>query len=306
MTGESTYSSVLSSLRIISLTEKISILFELTKIRITVLVLLTTILGYLLSAQSFGLNFIFVTIGIFFLACGASVLNHFQERKSDLLMSRTKKRPLPAGKIQPQIVLVIALTFILLGSLVLILFVNLISFGIGFITLIWYNFVYTPLKKKTVWAILPGSFVGALPPLAGFFSNQGAVLDWKIIIIAAYLFIWQIPHFWILLLKYGEDYKNAKIPVLTDYYSPGTIKYVSVILSTLSILLATIASLFLFEFIVLLIMLYIAAGIAMYNIVNFLRKELSQKALTTCFITINFFTLIFILLVSSDQILSKI
>ncbi|MGB9695861.1 MAG: protoheme IX farnesyltransferase [Ignavibacteria bacterium] len=306
MIGENTYNSFFASLRIISLTERISILLELIKIRITILVVLTTVLGYLLSAQSFELNFIFVTLGIFLLACGASVLNHFQERESDLLMNRTKRRPIPAQKVQAKTVFVIALAFILIGSFVLILLVNLEAFGIGFITLIWYNFVYTPLKKRTIWAIVPGSFVGALPPLAGYFANQEVTPGWQIIVVATYLFIWQIPHFWILLLKYGKDYKRANFPVITDYYSSHTIKYVSAILSVLSILLASVASLFLLDFMALLIVLYITASLAIYVITNFLKKELSEKSLTICFITINFFTLIFILLVSLDKILGKI
>jgi protoheme IX farnesyltransferase len=306
MTGESTYNSVLSSLRTLSLTEKISILAELTKIRITILVVLTTILGYLLSAQTFELNLIFVSAGIFFLACGASVFNHFQEKDSDLLMNRTKRRPLPAKKIQPKTVLIIAFTLVIIGSLILLLFVNIISFCIGLITLIWYNFVYTPLKKKTIWAIIPGSFVGALPPLAGYFANQHAILSWQIIVVSVYLFIWQIPHFWILLLKFEKDYKKANFPVITDRYSTQIIKYVSVILSIFSILLATAASFFLLDYFVLLIMLFITMALAIYSITKFLRKDLSEKSLTICFITINFFTLIFILLVSTNQVLNKI
>lgn len=308
MIGGNTYSSnsFLGFLRIISVTEKISILLELTKIRITILVVLTTILGYLLSVQSFELNFIFVTLGIFLLACGASVLNHFQERETDLLMERTQKRPIPARRVAPKTVFIISLAFILIGSLVLILLVNVKAFVIGFITLIWYNFVYTPLKKKTVWAIIPGSLVGALPPLAGYFANAEVAINWEIITVAVYIFIWQIPHFWLLLLKYDREYKKANFPVITDHYSPQTIKYVSAVLSISSILLATIVSLFLLDFKILLFMLYVTAGLSIYSITNFLKKELSEKSLTTCFITINSFTLVFILLVSLNQILSKI
>lgn len=306
MIGENIYSPFLASLKVTAFVEKISILLELVKIRITILVSLTTILGYVLSVQTFGFNLVFVTLGIFLLACGASVLNHFQERQADLLMERTRERPIPSGKVQPKTVLVIAITFVFAGSLILILFVNVKAFIIGSIALVWYNFIYTPLKKKTIWAIIPGSLVGALPPLAGYFANEGAILNKSIIAVAVYLFIWQIPHFWLLLLKYDKDYKKANFPVITDHYSSKAIKYASAVLSISSILLAIYTSLFLLNFIALFLLLCVTAALAIYGITDFLRRELSKKSSTICFVIINSFTLVFIILVSIDQIVSKI
>ena len=97
----------------------------------------------------------------------------------------------------------------------------------------WYNAVYTPLKKVFSLAIIPGSLVGALPPLAGWVAAGGDILDPKIILISSFFFVWQIPHFWILLLIYGKDYDKGGFPTLTNVFSERQLKillYIVVVL----------------------------------------------------------------------------
>jgi protoheme IX farnesyltransferase len=195
------------------------ILFEVTKIRITILVAFTTTLGYILASKNLESFSLYPIAGIFFLACGAAALNHFQESKTDLLMDRTKNRPIPAGIMSPYSVLLIAAGFLILGSAVLLLKSNLITLGIGLLTFVWYNAVYTPLKKVFSLAIIPGSLVGALPPVAGWTAAGGSVFAPEILLLAAFFFVWQIPHFWILLLVYGKDYDKGGFPTLTNVLS---------------------------------------------------------------------------------------
>jgi heme o synthase len=87
------------------------------------------------------------------------------------------------------------------------------------LNLIWYNGIYTPLKKINPLAIIPGSLVGSIPPAVGWTAAGGNILDPQIIILSFFFFIWQIPHFWLLLLIFGKDYENAGFPTLMQIFS---------------------------------------------------------------------------------------
>jgi heme o synthase len=144
--------------------EKINIIFELTKIKITLFVMLTTALGYITAAEEINLGIIFPALGILLVACGSAVINHLQERKTDALMKRTMNRPLPAGKISPSAALMLSLNLLISGTAVLLIVSGILAASLALLNLIWYNAIYTPLKKKNPLAIIPGSVVGAIPP----------------------------------------------------------------------------------------------------------------------------------------------
>lgn len=196
----------------------LEILSELTKFRITFFVAVTTLVGYLLQSGGIEINMILPTLGVLVLACGASSLNEYQERNIDSKMKRTSSRPIPSGRLSEQNSLIISFTFILVGSFILLLSSSTVLF-LGLFTLLWYNAVYTPLKQKTAIAILPGSLVGALPPVIGWVAAGGAIYDPKIIALSSFMFIWQIPHFWLLLLMYDDEYREAGFPTLSKIFS---------------------------------------------------------------------------------------
>ena len=200
----------------------IEILSELTKFRITFFVAITTIVGYLIHNGGFDLNLVLPTFGVLILACGASALNEWQERNYDSQMKRTKSRPIPSGRITANNAFVISILFIIIGSALLALdSINVMLLGL--FTLIWYNAVYTPLKQKTAIAIIPGSLVGALPPLIGWVASGGSIFDPKILVLSSFMFIWQIPHFWLLLLMYDDQYKEAGFPTLSKMFTSNQI-----------------------------------------------------------------------------------
>lgn len=199
--------------------EKIKIFLELVKFRITFFVMITTGFGYISASVEYDSNLLFVLLGTLILAFGSATLNQYQERNTDSLMDRTKSRPIPAGRISENNALIISILLIISGSIILILGVNLLSFALGILNLFWYNFIYTPLKRKTALAIIPGSLVGAIPPMIGWVAANGDLFDFRIIIISFFFFIWQIPHFWILLLKLDKDYQLAKFPTITSNFS---------------------------------------------------------------------------------------
>jgi protoheme IX farnesyltransferase len=204
-------------------------LLELSKVRITFAVSLTTITGYVLASGQFDVGLILPTIGIFLLACGSSALNHFQEKDKDAQMDRTKDRPIPSGRISANGALFFALLLSVTGSVLIYWGAGMLALQLALLALIWYNAIYTPLKKKTAFAVVPGSVIGSLPPLVGWVAGGGSLADPRALIIAFFFFIWQVPHFWLLLLKYGKEYEKAGYPSLTNIYSEKQIKYTTFI-----------------------------------------------------------------------------
>lgn len=202
----------------------LKVVSQLGKFRISAPVAFTTLAGYILSHGSFDRGIILPIAGIFLLACGASALNQIQEMKIDLRMRRTQNRPLPAGKISLTTAWMVTSFFFISGSLALLLGPGLLTFLVGITTFIWYNAIYTPLKKISAFAAVPGSVVGALPPLAGWVAGGGELTDFRALVLGFFFFIGQIPHFWLLLLKFGEQYEDAELPSLTRIFNADQIK----------------------------------------------------------------------------------
>lgn len=201
-----------------TLLEKIKILSELTKYKITSFVTVTTAFGYIAAVGHLDTDIIFVLMGVLFLAFGSAALNHYQEKDFDVKMDRTKSRPIPSGRILSSTVLIISILLVAIGSIILLTFTNLLALALGLLNLIWYNFIYTYLKRKTPFAIVPGSLVGAIPPAIGWVAAGGSLADPQILVISFFFFIWQIPHFWLLLLVLDKDYKQAGFPTLTEVF----------------------------------------------------------------------------------------
>jgi len=158
-------------------------------------------------------------LGVLLIAAGSSAFNQIQERKYDSAMQRTHKRPLPAGKVSYINAIIWALFLSVSGFFILWHFTTITAAIIAGITLVWYNLLYTPLKRITPWAIIPGAFVGALPPAIGWTAAGGNIFDQKIIFISFFFFMGQIPHFWLILLKHGKDYQRAGFPTITGIFS---------------------------------------------------------------------------------------
>lgn len=137
------------------LKEKILILAELIKFRITFFVAFSTSAGFILYSRELSGGIVTSSIGVFLLACASSAINHFQERKLDALMNRTKNRPLPSGKISEKQAVIIISVLLLSGFSVLYIFANVLSVFLGLLAVIWYNVIYTPLKRKTALAVVP-------------------------------------------------------------------------------------------------------------------------------------------------------
>jgi len=277
---------------------------ELAKIKITAFVALTTAFGYVSYNGTIDLKLFYSVLGILLLACGSAALNHYQEKDFDLLMERTKGRPIPAGKISPQAVLFYSSILVILGSLILILLVNVLAFGLAVLNLIWYNVVYTLLKRKTPFAIIPGSLVGAVPPVVGWTAAGGHLFDPQIIIISFFLFIWQIPHFWLLLLLFNDDYVKAGFPTLTRIFEKEQLSRITFIWIVATAVTGTLIPLFgLVQEFWINISLFISSIWLSVVAFRILIETADRSIFKFTFRHINFFVLVVVTLVSIDRIL---
>ena len=203
------------------------VLSELIKLRLTALVLITTLVGFYaaLNNETGGLadNLIklgFTLLGTGLLAAGAAILNQYLEREYDARMNRTAERPLPSGLVGAEAALLLGGAFSVFGLLTLSAWVNLLVAVLGAVTLVTYLFVYTPLKRKSEWNTIIGAIPGALPPLMGWAAARGEVdpLGWTLFGI---LFFWQVPHFMAIAWMYKDDYANAGFVMLSNVDDEG-------------------------------------------------------------------------------------
>lgn len=197
------------------------LLIELTaliKIRIVLLSTLSAVTGFVL-ADGFQLRLVFFTAGIFSLAAGSAALNQYQERHLDRLMDRTKHRPLPAGQLTPITGLTVSLVLIVIGLLVLVKGFGVFAFLLGVFTVIFYNGIYTYLKRVTAFAAVPGALIGALPPAIGWIAGGGGITSPTSLGLMLFFYLWQVPHFWLLLGTHSRDYMKAGFPSLSHVFT---------------------------------------------------------------------------------------
>lgn len=212
--------------------------FQIAKTPLCLLVAFSALFGYILAPDQIYYSGMLTFAGVFSLACGAASLNSLQEYKSDRLMERTRDRPLAKGILAPAQALLQARLLLLCGFIILYAASNSIYPVIaGVCAVIIYNFIYTPLKNSTIWALVPGAICGALPPYIGWLAGNGFVLSPVILTVFALFAVWQIPHFWLILLANRSDYLASKYPNLIQLLSERSLQLVSVVwlLSALTI-----------------------------------------------------------------------
>ncbi|NLO69883.1 MAG: protoheme IX farnesyltransferase [Porphyromonadaceae bacterium] len=189
---------------------------KLHKFGITYTVTLTTLAGFTLAARTLDSRIIIPLIGIFILSSGSAVMNEYQERRWDAIMRRTRKRPIPSGKIKPNTALAISVSEIIVGTLLVYFGGGMTAAILAFMAFIWYNAIYTPLKRVSSYAVIPGSVIGSLPPMVGWVVGGGSLLVPGVYVMAAFFFVAQVPHFWLLMIKYGDDYISAGYPTINE------------------------------------------------------------------------------------------
>jgi protoheme IX farnesyltransferase len=214
--------SAAGTIETLSTKEKFAAWVELTKPRITLMVMLSTLWGYFLaSTGAFDcLKHLNLAFAIILLSSGIAALNQFMERRSDALMPRTAKRPLPKGILSAKGALIFGVILSAAGLAWLTMSVNILTAVLGAIVFVSYLFLYTPLKRHSVWCTFIGAIPGAMPPLVGWAAVRGE-LSLEAFVLFGILFLWQFPHFHAIATMYQDDYARAGIkmlPVLDQDY----------------------------------------------------------------------------------------
>jgi heme o synthase len=203
---------------------------DLTKFGIVIFVVLSGLAGY---ATSFAIENPFqwehllnLLGGLFFLSSGSLALNQVQEYKIDQKMPRTSKRPVASGKIKPAAAGILAVAFLAIGTDLLFKSSELAGL-LGWATVILYNGVYTYWwKPKWIFAAIPGAIPGALPVTIGYAANDSAIQNLDSIYLFLILFLWQMPHFWALAIRFKDDYQKGGVPTLPAALGLWTFLYV--------------------------------------------------------------------------------
>jgi protoheme IX farnesyltransferase len=195
---------------------------ELVKARLTLLVLLTTAVGYYLGARG-PINFaglFHAVFGTALAAAGAAALNQWWERRLDALMHRTRMRPIPAGRMSARDALILGCVLSVGGIAYLNVLCNSLSALLAAATIIIYIFAYTPLKRVSTFNTLIGAIPGALPPVVGWAAatDRADIGAWSLFTI---LFFWQMPHFFAIAWMYREDYARAGFEMISKGDNTG-------------------------------------------------------------------------------------
>lgn len=249
--------------------------FRLSRIVLSVSVGFSGWVSYIVYTGLINPKSFFIFLGIFLLAAGASSLNQYQEKDLDARMSRTMRRPLPAGIISGLTSISISFFLIMPGLYLLYSNGNIKSMFAGILSILWYNVLYTYLKRKTPYALFPGVLTGVGPIMIGWLAAGGIWYDAECLLISGFMCVWQVPHFLLLLLHYKEDYQKAGFPLLTDRYSYKSLK--GLILGSV-VMLAAILGLFMYAAMLSTLYIQIIAIAVTLYLLFVLIKELRNSA----------------------------
>jgi heme o synthase len=253
---------------------------ELVKARLTLLVLLTTAVGYYLGATG-SINYVSLFHAVFgtaLAAAGAAALNQWWERRLDALMHRTRTRPIPAGRMLPRDALIVGNVLAAAGVIYLACACNWLSALLAAATIAIYIFAYTPLKRVSTGNTLVGAIPGALPPMIGWAAATGRMDPgaWSLF---AILFFWQLPHFFAIAWMYREDYARAGFQMVSKGDETGTRSasqsvffcIVLLLVGGIPAFLGVVSSIYLLAELLL-------NGLFIYTAMRFLRTQLAADA----------------------------
>ncbi|MFU8797376.1 MAG: heme o synthase [Gammaproteobacteria bacterium] len=272
---------------------------ELCKPKVVLLMLLTAVVGMFLATPYFPpLNaLIFGNIGIAFVAGAAAVANHLADQRIDAIMHRTRKRPLPSGRVTPKQAGIFALILGLVGTVILILWVNTLTAILSVLTLIGYAGVYTLyLKRATPQNIVIGGAAGAAPPLLGWTAVTGQI-DPNALLLVLIIFVWTPPHFWALAIYRYNEYAKAGIPMLPVTHGILFTKLSIVLYTILLLAVSTLPFAFGMSGMIYVIGAIILGGIFLYWAIRLKYTSDPLVALKTFRYSIVYLMLLFVILV---------
>jgi len=271
--------------------------FQLIRLKVSILVGLSCFAGTCLYEPIIGINHLLAVGASILLASGCSAINQYQEYKLDSLMLRTQKRPVPDGTLLPREALILGLLILMLSLCFIYLSGSVQGLLMAFLIVVIYNLVYTPLKKRTPFALLAGSVIGAFPPLLGYTVCGGSPFDSEIIMVSMILFLWQTPHFATLVGKYKEEYSNAGFKtIFSEYGDDKSELFINVwgVAYVSSLLLMPITDIYDYD-----LSATFHVGITVVSVVMFM---LSKKNFSYRFISLNGSMFAFFILLIADKV----
>ena len=276
--------------------------YLLSRFKLSLSVAFSALVAYLLTDGTISLTPVFLFTGIYLLSSGASALNQIQERKFDAKMLRTHLRPIPNGNLSLNTSWIIAVILLISGLVVLFIFGTLLSLLLGVFSLLWYNGLYTGLKRITAFAMVPGTLTGVIPIIIGWEAAGGKLTDQSFLFICLFMVVWQLPHFILLMLRYKEDYNRAGFPALTDKYSIRSVK--DIITSGVVAMLTVILGMMYYGVFHSMVVQIITGLLCLIFVIIFM-KDLYKKQgeLKVAFIVINVFMLGVMILLLVEKLL---
>ncbi len=261
-------------------------LWELTRPRLSMLSVITAIVGYLAAQPQRDLSLLACLIlGTSLAAGGAAALNQWLERDVDARMARTRNRPIPSGAVSPELAMVYGLVLCAGGDLLLLVGVNGLAAFLALLTQLSYLLAYTPLKKHTSWSTEIGTIPGAIPPLIGWAAAEGGIslLGW---LLFAIMVCWQIPHFMAIAWTHRHDYEKAGFLMSTVIEPSGRQSARKSLVFTIGLLVTSLLPTLFGYTTIYYALVASAAGLWMlHRALRFCRSEIRDEAARQLFIT---------------------
>ncbi|MFT5660071.1 MAG: protoheme IX farnesyltransferase [Sulfurimonas sp.] len=195
-----------------------------TKFVLSFAVSLSALFAYIMAKGEIGTDMFIATFAVLLVAMGVSTLNQVQEYKEDALMDRTKHRPIASGKMTPTTGMIISATLVIISLVLIHDLLGMTGVNLFLFAFIWYNLVYTPLKKKSALAVVPGAILGVIPPAVGWLTAGHALAEQEFFALGLYFFIWQIPHYWLLVMLHYGGYKDAGYPTVMRLFGQDSLQ----------------------------------------------------------------------------------
>lgn len=278
----------------------------LTKFVLSFAVSLSALFAYIMAKGEVGTDMFIATFAILLVAMGVSTLNQVQEHKEDALMERTKHRPIASGQVTPMQGIVIAAVLIIAALGVIYNLIGLTGVNLFLFAFIFYNMFYTPLKKKSALAVVPGAILGVIPPAVGWLTAGHSLQEPQFFALGLFYFIWQVPHFWLLVMLHYGDYSTAGYPTAMRLFGRNSLQRL-----TFAWLMMTVATGYFMvtifqtgNMIVISLLILTAIG-AFLSSFQLLKTNFELKHARKVFIQINLAFLSTVILVAIDQYLKN-
>jgi len=274
----------------------------LTKFVLSFAVSLSALFAYVMAKGEMGLDMLLATLAVLLVAMGVSTLNQVQEYREDAKMDRTKHRPIASGKYSPTTGIIIAGVLILLSIALIYNLIGMIGVNLFLFSFIWYNAVYTPLKKRSALAVVPGAILGVIPPAIGWITAGHSLQEPQFFALGLFYFVWQVPHFWLLVMLFYADYKDGGYPTAMKLFGRVSLQKVTFVWLVLTIQTGIyMVSMFGVESNIIYWLLILTGILGFLSALQLMSKKFELKHARKIFYQINLAFLATIILVAIDE-----